>query len=182
MKRKYRAAVAAGSIFLLAIAITMVILMQVTYSEQQLLRAGQNYLGQQGGDAAECDLIKTSWYNDDLFCLYQAGEIYFVIGFSKSNLLPQRYYSICKFFPEKEEETEQGQLYDFSFQDQRLYTYVLFGRRPKGIREIDVEVLDEDNSRVSQYHYKIRDEEDKILYVLQKYDDHPLHFQYSLCY
>ena len=57
---------------------------------------------------------------------------------------------------------------------------MVFGPRPKGIHEIEVDVLDKAENCKGRYHNRVDPEEEYILYVLQKYEKDPISFEYTL--
>lgn len=180
MKLRRRAAIVLGGLLLISLGIASAVFLQTTYSEQQLLLAGEKYLIQQGESINTCELLKKSWYNESLVCLYQTKEVQFVIGFAKNPLFPQRLTPFFQYYPPKEErENGENSLFEFSSRNKNLYTYVVFGKRPQNACEIEVEVLEKDNSRRNQFHHKLGKEEN-VLYVLQKQEEDLLQFQYIL--
>ena len=173
MKQRFPRILGFGVFFLcMVIGMGIVVLMQTTYSESQLQQAGQEYLVQLGKEYEDCSLKQKRWYNDQLFCLYEDGKYPFVIGFSKNDWFPDRFSPFCFCYPT--EQAGDGVLYDFAKKGKGCYTYVVFGPRPKGIHEIEVDVLDKAENCKGQYHNRVDPEEEYILYVLQKYEKDPI--------
>lgn len=154
--------------------------MQTTYSENQLRQAGQKYLIRLGKEYEDCSLEQKQWYNDQLFCLYQNQETLFVIGFSKNEWLPKRLSPRYFYYPKEQLAGDSSALCSFAEKKKDCYTYVIFGPCPEGVRGIEVDVVDKEQILKSQYCYSIDEQEKYVFYILQKFGDPSLSFQYRL--